>query len=39
MKIRSGFVGDLWSYDAFKYCPDCGCKVKDILKDYLGKLV
>jgi len=25
---------DLWGYDVFKYCPECGCKVKEILRDF-----
>lgn len=30
-----GAHGDLWGFEAFKYCPECGCKVEDVLLEYL----
>ena len=34
---QRGAVGELWGYDPFKYCPECGCKFEDILYDYNKK--
>jgi hypothetical protein len=36
--VDSNATGDLWGYEVFKYCPECGCKVEDIFKDYKKKL-
>ena len=32
-----GAHGDLWGFEAFKYCPECGCNVEEVLLDYLEK--